>query len=214
MPTQLANDNHRMIIVTDNPTTRLDYDKLLQSSSQPHSSPVLGLAEPDWIVQNEQESKTPPFHFDFAFTAAEGIEKIKAHQRARELLDVVGLDSKAFDRFPHEFSGGQRQRIGIARALALDPDILVADEPVSALDVSIQAQILDLLDQIRKEMDLSMLFITHDLRVAAQVCDFVAVMQKGLVVEVGATNKLFTQPQHEYTKSLLDAVPGKDWHFA
>ena len=144
----------------------------------------------------------------------QGIEKTKAHQRARELLDVVGLDSKAFDRFPHEFSGGQRQRIGIARALALDPDILVADEPVSALDVSIQAQILDLLDQIRKEMDLSMLFITHDLRVAAQVCDFVAVMQKGHVVEVGATNKLFTQPQHEYTKSLLDAVPGKEWHFA
>ena len=144
----------------------------------------------------------------------QGIEKTKAHQRARELLDVVGLDSKTFDRFPHEFSGGQRQRIGIARALALDPDILVADEPVSALDVSIQAQILDLLDQIRKEMDLSMLFITHDLRVAAQVCDFVAVMQKGHVVEVGATNKLFTQPQHEYTKSLLDAVPGKEWHFA
>ena len=144
----------------------------------------------------------------------QGIEKAKAHQRARELLDVVGLDSKAFNRFPHEFSGGQRQRIGIARALALDPDILVADEPVSALDVSIQAQILDLLDQIRKEMDLSMLFITHDLRVAAQVCDFVAVMQKGCVVEVGATHKLFTQPQHEYTKSLLDAVPGKDWHFA
>ena len=144
----------------------------------------------------------------------QGIEKTKAHQRARELLDVVGLDSKAFDRFPHEFSGGQRQRIGIARALALGPDILVADEPVSALDVSIQAQILDLLDQIRKEMDLSMLFITHDLRVAAQVCDFVAVMQKGRVVEVGATNKLFAQPQHEYTKSLLDAVPGKDWHFA
>jgi peptide/nickel transport system ATP-binding protein len=144
----------------------------------------------------------------------QGIKKTKAHQRARDLLDVVGLDSKAFDRFPHEFSGGQRQRIGIARALALDPDILVADEPVSALDVSIQAQILDLLDQIRKEMDLSMLFITHDLRVAAQVCDFVAVMQKGRVVEVGATNKIFTQPQHEYTKSLLDAVPGKDWHFA
>jgi peptide/nickel transport system ATP-binding protein len=144
----------------------------------------------------------------------QGIEKTKAHQRARELLDVVGLDSKTFDRFPHEFSGGQRQRIGIARALALDPDILVADEPVSALDVSIQAQILDLLDQIRKEMDLSMLFITHDLRVAAQVCDFVAVMQKGHVVEVGATNKLFNQPQHEYTKSLLDAVPGKEWHFA
>ena len=143
-----------------------------------------------------------------------GVEKEKAYNRARELLEIVGLDEKAFTRFPHEFSGGQRQRIGIARALALDPDILVADEPVSALDVSIQAQILDLLDEIRKKMDLSMLFITHDLRVAAQVCDFVAVMQKGQVVEVGATQKLFTEPQHDYTKSLLDAVPGKNWHFA
>ena len=144
----------------------------------------------------------------------QGVVKSDAFSRARELLEVVGLDSKAFDRFPHEFSGGQRQRIGIARALALNPDILVADEPVSALDVSIQAQILDLLDEIRKKMDLSMLFITHDLRVAAQVCDFVAVMQKGRVVEVGPTNKLFTQPEHDYTRSLLDAVPGKNWHFA
>ena len=92
MPTQLANDNHRMIIVTDNPTTRLDYDKLLQSSSQPHSSPVLGLAEPDWIVQNEQESETPPFHFDFAFTAAEGIEKIKASRHASLPYAVVVID--------------------------------------------------------------------------------------------------------------------------
>ena len=143
----------------------------------------------------------------------QGVEKLAAHRRARELLDIVGLDTKAFNRFPHEFSGGQRQRIGIARALALDPDILVADEPVSALDVSIQAQILELLDKIRKKMDLSMLFITHDLRVAAQVCDFVAVMQKGRVVEVGPTDKIFTKPTHEYTRSLLDSVPGKNWHF-
>ena len=143
----------------------------------------------------------------------QGVEKLAAHRRARELLDIVGLDTKAFNRFPHEFSGGQRQRIGIARALALDPDILVADEPVSALDVSIQAQILELLDEIRKKMDLSMLFITHDLRVAAQVCDFVAVMQKGRVVEVGPTDKIFIKPTHAYTRSLLDSVPGKNWHF-
>ena len=144
----------------------------------------------------------------------QGISKDDAHANTRELLDIVGLDRRSFDRFPHEFSGGQRQRIGIARALALKPDILVADEPVSALDVSIQAQILELLDKIRKQMDLSMLFITHDLRVAAQVCDNVAVMQYGKVVEIGPTAKLFANPTHEYTKALLAAVPGKDWHFS
>lgn len=144
----------------------------------------------------------------------QGVDKDEAHANTRELLDIVGLDSKSFDRFPHEFSGGQRQRIGIARALALKPDILVADEPVSALDVSIQAQILELLDKIRKQMDLSMLFITHDLRVAAQVCDQVAVMQYGKVIEVGPTAKLFANPKHEYTKALLAAIPGKDWHFS
>ena len=144
----------------------------------------------------------------------QGVSKQDAYSNTRELLDIVGLDRRSFDRFPHEFSGGQRQRIGIARALALKPDILVADEPVSALDVSIQAQILELLDRIRKQMDLSMLFITHDLRVAAQVCDNVAVMQYGKVVEIGPTSKLFANPKHEYTKALLAAVPGKDWHFS
>ena len=144
----------------------------------------------------------------------QGVSKQDAFANTRELLNIVGLDPRSFDRFPHEFSGGQRQRIGIARALALKPDILVADEPVSALDVSIQAQILELLDKIRKQMELSMLFITHDLRVAAQVCDNVAVMQYGKVVEIGPTSKLFASPKHEYTKALLAAVPGKDWHFS
>jgi peptide/nickel transport system ATP-binding protein len=143
----------------------------------------------------------------------QGEDKEDASKRAYELLDIVGLDRRSFDRFPHEFSGGQRQRIGIARALSLKPDILVADEPVSALDVSIQAQILELLDDIREQMDLSMLFITHDLRVAAQVCDYVAVMQYGKIVEMGPTAKLFKNPKDAYTKSLLAAVPGKDWHF-
>ena len=141
----------------------------------------------------------------------QGVKKQDADQRARELLDVVGLDELAFDRFPHEFSGGQRQRIGIARSLALKPEILIADEPVSALDVSIQAQILELLEQIRGQMDLSMIFITHDLRVAAQVCDRLAVMRFGEVVETGVTSEIFADPQHDYTKELLAAVPGQGW---
>lgn len=141
----------------------------------------------------------------------QGYPRGECEERARELLSVVGLDEKAFNRFPHEFSGGQRQRIGIARALALNPEILVADEPVSALDVSIQAQILKLLDEIREQMKLSMLFITHDLRVAAQVCDRLAVMQYGEVVEIGKTGDLFQNPRHEYTRALLHAVPGKRW---
>ncbi|MDP6730955.1 MAG: ABC transporter ATP-binding protein, partial [SAR324 cluster bacterium] len=120
-------------------------------------------------------------------------------------------DDKAYNRFPHEFSGGQRQRIGIARSLAVKPEILIADEPVSALDVSIQAQILNLLDQIRTQMNLAMIFITHDLRVAAQVCDRLAVMRYGEVVEAGSTSELFASPQHDYTQSLLAAVPGKAW---
>ena len=141
----------------------------------------------------------------------QGVKKQEADQRARELLDVVGLDELAFDRFPHEFSGGQRQRIGIARSLALKPEILIADEPVSALDVSIQAQILELLEQIRGQMDLSMIFITHDLRVAAQVCDRLAVMRFGEVVETGVTSEIFADPQHDHTKELLAAVPGQGW---
>lgn len=141
-----------------------------------------------------------------------GVESAEADRRAREMLELVGLDARAWDRFPHEFSGGQRQRIGIARALALDPEILVADEPVSALDVSIQAQILELLADIRERLQLSMIFITHDLRVAAQVCDRIAVMRLGEIVESGATASLFSNAEHPYTQELLDAVPGRDWH--
>ena len=141
----------------------------------------------------------------------QGSSRAEAEARARELLGIVGLDERAFNRYPHEFSGGQRQRIGIARALALNPEILVADEPVSALDVSIQAQILKLLDEIRERMNLSMLFITHDLRVAAQVCDRLAVMRYGEIVETGATVDIFDAPQHSYTRDLLAAVPGQNW---
>jgi peptide/nickel transport system ATP-binding protein len=141
----------------------------------------------------------------------QGANKKDAEARTRELLEIVGLDERAFNRYPHEFSGGQRQRIGIARALALDPEILVADEPVSALDVSIQAQILKLLDEIRERMNLSMVFITHDLRVAAQVCDRLAVMRYGEIVETGVTGQIFNAPQHSYTRDLLAAVPGQKW---
>lgn len=141
----------------------------------------------------------------------QGASLEEARKRTLELLDTVGLDAGAYDRFPHEFSGGQRQRIGVARALALNPEILVADEPVSALDVSIQAQILRLLDEIRDRMNLSMIFITHDLRVAAQVCDRIAVMRNGEVVEDGPTAELFSRQEHPYTRELLSAVPGKDW---
>ena len=140
-----------------------------------------------------------------------GASSEDAKKRTLDLLDIVGLDPRAYGRFPHEFSGGQRQRIGIARALALEPDILVADEPVSALDVSIQAQILNLLDEIRDRMNLSMIFITHDLRVAAQVCDRIAVMQRGKMIEIGPTSTLFASPKETYTRELLAAVPGKDW---
>ncbi|CAM5465385.1 Glutathione import ATP-binding protein GsiA OS=Afipia felis OX=1035 GN=gsiA_2 PE=3 SV=1 [Afipia felis] len=141
----------------------------------------------------------------------QGVAQAEAFDLAGQLLKLVGLDRNAINRYPHEFSGGQRQRIGIARALAMRPAVLVADEPVSALDVSVQAQVLALLDDIRKQFDLAMVFITHDLRVAAQICDRVAVMKFGEVVEEGPTADVFASPSHAYTRSLLDAVPGKSW---
>ena len=140
---------------------------------------------------------------------AYGEDPAKAMQRARELLEIVGLGAESARRFPHEFSGGQRQRIGIARALALDPEIIVADEAVSALDVSIQAQVLDLLAELKERLNLSLIFITHDLRVAAQICDRVMVMQKGRCVEIGSGGEIFDRPKHPYTRSLIEAIPGR-----
>ncbi|MEH3145806.1 MAG: ABC transporter ATP-binding protein [Methylobacterium frigidaeris] len=140
---------------------------------------------------------------------AHGTPAAEARARARELLALVGLDPRAGDRYPNAFSGGQRQRIGIARALALEPDVLVADEAVSALDVSVQAQVLALLDDLKRRLHLAMLFITHDLRVAAQICDRIAVMQKGEIVEMQPAAALFANPGHPYTRTLLDAIPGR-----
>ncbi len=152
-------------------------------------------------------------------TIAEGpinyrMPRPQALEKARELLELVGLPADSVARFPHQFSGGQRQRIAIARALALDPDVMVADEAVSALDVSVQAQVLELLDQIQARLGVAILFVTHDLRVAAQICDDVAVMQRGRIVEQGPAMQVLTKPQQAYTRSLLDAAPGRGWDFA
>ena len=140
---------------------------------------------------------------------AHGEKASEARDRAVEILRLVGLNPETMHRLPHEFSGGQRQRIGLARALMLKPDVLIADEPVSALDVTVQAQVLKLLDDVRRQMNLAMLFITHDMRVAAQVCHRVMVMRHGQVVETGPTRTVFAAPTSDYTRSLLAAIPGR-----
>ena len=167
------------------------------------------------IFQDPFGSLNPSQTVGFMLTRGlelQGVEPEEARKKAFELLQQVGLGEQSFRRKPQNFSGGQRQRIGIARALSMGPDVVLADECVSALDLSVQKQVLLLLNKLQKTYNMAIIFITHDLRVAAQVSDYIAVMEKGNIVEFGTAYNVFNKPKHDYTKMLLEAAPGKDWH--
>lgn len=146
-----------------------------------------------------------PLVINKVFSDSQNLQK-----RIYELLDLVGLNSEQANRFPHEFSGGQRQRVGIARALALNPEVIICDEPISALDVSIQAQVVNLLSDLQKDLSLTYLFIAHDLAMVRYLSDRVAVMNKGQIVELAEAEELYKNPQHPYTRKLLSAIPVPD----
>ncbi|HEV7719469.1 MAG TPA: oligopeptide/dipeptide ABC transporter ATP-binding protein [Arsenicitalea sp.] len=166
------------------------------------------------IFQDPYSSLNPRMRVREILSEALSVHKMRPRAeipaRIAELLDLVRLPSDAADRFPHEFSGGQRQRIGIARALAVEPDVLVADELVSALDVSVQAQVVNLLLQLQERLRLTVVFVAHDLRLVRHISHRVAVMYLGKIVEIGPTEALFSAPRHPYTKALLDAAPELD----
>ena len=167
------------------------------------------------IFQDPQASLNPRMTVGEIISEGMVIHKIyknsdEMREKVYELLELVGLNREHINRFPHEFSGGQRQRIGIARALALEPEILICDEPISALDVSIQAQVVNLLKDLQKEKGLTMIFIAHDLSMVKYISDRVAVMFRGKIVELGSPDEVYNNPQHIYTKSLISAVPIPD----
>jgi oligopeptide transport system ATP-binding protein len=166
------------------------------------------------IFQDPYASLNPRFTIGSLVSEPMHIYKIgsskEIRERALELLRVVGLRTEYIDRYPHEFSGGQRQRIAIARALALNPEFIIADEPVSALDVSIRAQVLNLMRNLQQEFNLTYLFVSHDLSVVRHVADRIAVMYLGKIVELANRDELYTQPKHPYTRALLSAVPIPD----
>ena len=167
------------------------------------------------IFQDPFGSLNPSQSVGFMITRGlflQGLSEKEARGRAIELLEQVGLGEPALKRKPRNFSGGQRQRIGIARALAMEPDVVIADESVSALDLSVQKQVLRLMNDLQSKYKMAIIFITHDLRVAAQISDYITVMEKGVMVEFGPTEDVFNTPKHPYTKRLLDAAPGRDWH--
>lgn len=167
------------------------------------------------IFQDPQASLNPRMTVGEIISEGMVIHKMyktndEMREKVYELLELVGLNREHINRFPHEFSGGQRQRIGIARALALEPEILICDEPISALDVSIQAQVVNLLKDLQKEKGLTMIFIAHDLSMVKYISDRVAVMFRGKIVELGSPDEVYNKPQHIYTKSLISAVPIPD----
>ena len=167
------------------------------------------------IFQDPQASLNPRMTVGDIIAEGIDIHKLASSKKERmekvyNLLEIVGLNREHASRFPHEFSGGQRQRIGIARALAVDPEVLICDEPISALDVSIQAQVVNLLKDLQKERNLTLLFIAHDLSMVKYISDRVAVMYRGKVMELGEPDAVYNDPIHSYTKSLLSAVPVAD----
>jgi peptide/nickel transport system ATP-binding protein len=165
------------------------------------------IAEPLIIHGHTSHAHTSHAHTSHAHTSEDGSNRAARRVRVAELLRAVGLDESILRRFPHEFSGGQRQRIGIARALALRPKFIVADEPVSALDVSVGAQIVNLLAQLQRDFGLTYLFISHSMPVVRYLSTRIAVMYRGKIVEIGSSEQITVNPQHAYTKSLLEATP-------
>jgi peptide/nickel transport system ATP-binding protein len=188
-----------------------DIAKLNRAALQPHRKHI------QIVFQDPFRSLNP--RWTIGDSLIEGLlnfgqSRDEALKHAGELMELVGLPRDALKRYPHQFSGGQRQRIAIARAIAMRPDILVADEAVSALDVSVQAQVLKLLDDLQEKLGIAILFITHDLRVAAQICDEVVVMQHGRIVEHDTAENVLGRPAHDYTRALIEAAPGRSWGFA